>query len=69
MASDRPRTLCPTCGEAIEPEDTTVIEAVERLPAPTFGDPGDAVEGLRYAFHEECWDEGDPLYRRVDRPE
>jgi hypothetical protein len=44
--SDRAQTLCPTCGEAIEPEERNVVEAVEIRAAPGFGAPGDAVEGM-----------------------
>jgi hypothetical protein len=63
--SDRPRTICPTCGEPIEPEDTDVIEAEEIRPAPGFGAPGDTVRGMKYVFHKGCFPENDPKYRRL----
>ena len=36
--SDRPRTRCPTCERAIEPDETDVVEAVEIVPVPGFGE-------------------------------
>jgi hypothetical protein len=62
--SDRPRTKCPTCGEVIEPDELDVVEAVEIRSVPGFGAPGDTAEGLRVVFHESCFDEDDPNYRR-----
>ena len=63
--SDRPRTECPTCGEAIEPEETDVVEAVEVVPVPGFGAPNDTTEGMGALFHPDCFPEGDRRYRRV----
>ena len=63
--SHRPRTLCPSCGQAIEPDETHVVEAVELVPVPGFGAPDDKAEGMRVAFHVSCFDEGDPNYRRL----
>jgi hypothetical protein len=63
--SERPRTICPTCGEAIEPDETDVVEAVEIEDASTFGEPGDVVEGMRAVFHAAHFPEGDPRYRRL----
>jgi hypothetical protein len=45
--SDRPRTLCPGCGEAIEPDEVDVVEAVEVVPVPGFEATGDTAEGNR----------------------
>jgi hypothetical protein len=63
--SDRPRTQCPNCGAAIEPEETDVVEAVEVVPVPGFGAPDDTAEGMGALFHRDCFPEGDPRYRRV----
>jgi hypothetical protein len=63
--NERPRTLCPTCGEPIEPDETEVVEAEEVRPAPGFGAPEDTAPGMRYAFHEACFPEDDPRYRRL----
>jgi|Tabmets5t2r1_1033131.scaffolds.fasta_scaffold601375_1 hypothetical protein len=65
----RPRTLCPACGEAIEPNEPDVVEAVKLEPAPGFGAPGDVAEGMNVVFHESCFPEGDPNYRRVSSEE
>jgi hypothetical protein len=63
--SERRRTLCPTCGEAIEPDEPDVIEAEEMVSMPGMGAPGDAEPGLRVVFHEAHFPEGDPRYRRL----
>jgi hypothetical protein len=65
MPSDRPRTVCPTCGEAIEPDETGVIEAVEIVSMPGMQAAGDTEEGLNVVFHESCFDDADPNYRRL----
>lgn len=65
VMSGRPRTLCPTCGEAIEPDEPDVIEAVEIVSVPGSGAPGDVAEGMKAVFHESCFPEGDPNYRRL----
>ncbi len=62
---DRPRTLCPVCGKAIEPEETDVVEAVEIRSEPGFGAPGDQVEGMKAVFHPHCFPEGSPEWRRL----
>jgi hypothetical protein len=62
---DRPRTICPRCGEAIEPDESNVVEAVEVVSTPGFGAAGDEAEGMRAVFHSACFDEGDPNYRRL----
>jgi len=63
--SDRPRTPCAGCGEAIEPDETDVVEAEEIEPVPGFGAPADTAEGMRAVFHERCFPAGDPRYRRL----
>jgi hypothetical protein len=63
--SDRSRTLCPTCGEAIEPDEPDVVEAVKLEPAPAFGASGDVVEGMKFVFHADCFPEDAPNYRRL----
>jgi len=63
--SDRPRTPCPACGRAIEPDETDVVEAVEIVPVPGFGAPGDTAEGMRAVFHTSCFREDDPGWRRL----
>jgi hypothetical protein len=63
--SDRPRPVCPTCGQAIEPEDPDAVEAVEIVPVPGFGALDDTAEGLGVLFHAACFPEGDPRYRRL----
>src|SRR5262245_31411774 len=65
QVNERPRTLCPTCREPIEPDELDVIEAEEIVPTEGFGSPSDTAEGLRVAFHIDCFPEGDPRYRRV----
>jgi hypothetical protein len=49
----------------IEPDETEVIEAVELVPTPSFGNPGDVTEGMGALFHVACFDVNDPRYRRV----
>ena len=63
--SDRPRTPCPTCGQAIKPDETDVVDAVEiGLLGPTFGGPSEPAEVRHAAFHPSCFSEGDPAWRR-----
>ena len=63
--SDRPRTPCPTCGQAIKPDETDVVDAVEiGLLGPTFGGPSEPAEVRHAAFHPSCFPEGDPAWRR-----
>ena len=64
--SDRPRTPCPTCGQAIEPDETDVVEAVEIVPVAgeTIIVPEDVV-GRRAAFHPACFPDDDPGWRRL----
>jgi hypothetical protein len=58
--------FCPTCGEAIEPDETGVVVAEEISPARGQGDAAyDTVGGRRDVFHESCFDDRDPNYRRV----
>jgi hypothetical protein len=63
--SERPLTLCPRCGDAIEPDESDVVGAVEIVPVPGFGAPADTAEGMRALFHPSCFREGDPRYRRI----
>jgi hypothetical protein len=63
--SDRPQTICPTCGEPIEPDAADVVEAEEIRSMPRFEAPGDEGPGRKYAFHSGCFPEGDPNYRRL----
>jgi hypothetical protein len=63
--NDRPRTVCPTCGEVIEPDERDVVKAVEIIPVPGFGAHTDTAEGLEVVFHEWHFPEGDPRYRRL----
>jgi hypothetical protein len=63
--SDRRRTLCPTCGQPIEPDETDVVEAVEIDPMVGFGEGPDTAEGMRDVFHPACFPEGDPGRRRL----
>jgi predicted nucleic acid-binding Zn ribbon protein len=64
--SDRQRTICPICGVAIEPDEPDVVEAVEIVPVSGFGEGGgDVADGMRAVFHERCFPEGDPSYRRL----
>ena len=62
--SDRPRTICPTCGEAIEPDESDVVEAVEIVPVQGSGAPSDIAEGMRVVFHPSCFPKGHSGYRR-----
>jgi hypothetical protein len=52
MMSDRPRTICPTRGEGIESDEPGVVKAVEIVPVPGFGAPGDTAEGMKALFQE-----------------
>jgi hypothetical protein len=64
--SDRPRTPCPTCGEMIEPDEPDVVEAEEIVSMPGMGAGAtDTAEGMKAVFHEACFPEGDPDYRRL----
>jgi hypothetical protein len=63
--TDRPPTVCPTCGEAIEPHERDVIEAHEIVSVPGFGAAADTAEGPREVFHRDCFPEGNPRYRRI----
>ena len=63
--SDRTRTICPSCGEAIEPDESDVVEAVEIVSVPAFGAPDNVAEGMKALFHERCFPEGHPNYRRL----
>jgi len=64
--SNKIRPLCPTCREAIELDDPDVVQAVEIVPVPGFGEgAGDVAEGRREVFHAGCFPEGDPSYQRL----
>jgi hypothetical protein len=64
--TERPRTLCPTCGEAIEPDEVNVVEADElaEMP-PTFGGTGEIEVIRRAAFHPACFPQRHPRWRLV----
>jgi hypothetical protein len=64
--TDRPRTLCPTCHQAIEPDESEVVEAIEVDSVAGFGAPADTADAMRVVFHPTCFPEGDPSYRRLD---
>jgi hypothetical protein len=49
----------------IEPHETDVVVAEEIVPAPGFGAPGDIAHGMKAVFHEACFREDDPNYRRL----
>jgi hypothetical protein len=64
--SDRPRTICPTCRVAIEPDETDVVVAEQIKWTPGQGDAAyDTAPGIRDVFHESCFDDRDPNYRRL----
>jgi hypothetical protein len=43
-----------------------VIEAVEVVSVPGFGEGAqDVADGMRAVFHERCFPEDDPSYRRL----
>jgi hypothetical protein len=57
---ERPRTICPTCGDVIEPDELDVVEAVEIVAVPGFDAPSDTAEGMGVVFHPSCFPEGHP---------
>ena len=57
--------ICEMCRDQVERGEPGVVEAVELVPAATFGDPHGTAEGLHVFFHEVCFPYGSPSYRRV----
>jgi hypothetical protein len=64
--SDQPRTLCESCREPINPDAPGVVRAVEQKDLTGFGQARDMGDGMGVLFHEDCFPDGDPRYRRAD---
>jgi hypothetical protein len=62
--SEEPFTICEGCRQQIDPDAPDTVKAVELVPAPTFGNSHDVLEGFGVLFHEVCF-VGEPLYKRV----
>jgi hypothetical protein len=58
--------LCPRCREEVDPDDPDTIRTFEQVATPTFGELDDTRDGMRAAFHPDCYDPGDPRYQRED---
>jgi hypothetical protein len=57
--------VCESCREQVDPKDPTIVHAFEVVQVGGFGQPGgEEGEGMGVLFHESCFDEEDPRYRR-----
>ena len=68
MTDDEPFSICEMCRERVEPADPDVVYAVEVVRIDRMGGT-DYVEGMGSYFHEWCYPEGSPQYRRKPKPE
>jgi hypothetical protein len=57
---------CPTCGQAVDPDDPSTVTAYEQVSTATFGEPQDTADGFKYDFHPACFPDGSPMWRRAD---
>jgi hypothetical protein len=63
---NQPLAKCPACRRLITPEQVDVVEAVVIRPVPGFGTgPADTAEEPGFVFHEACFPDGDPNWRRL----
>lgn len=56
----------PSVSRGGRPDDPDTIRTFEQVATPTFGELDDTRDGMRAAFHPDCYDPGDPRYRRED---
>jgi hypothetical protein len=64
MTSDEPFHICESCRERIDPNAPDTVAANEMTRVETFGSTGEYLEGIGVFFHEGCYPEGSPAYRR-----
>jgi len=62
--SDRPFHRCEGCVKRIDPEAPDTVAAVEMVRTVAMGPTIECVEGMGVLFHEYCYPEGSPDYRR-----
>jgi hypothetical protein len=58
------RHLCEECGQEVDPEHPNVVHALQICQAGGYGATRHELEGVVALFHDRCFDEGDPRYRR-----
>ena len=62
-------TICETCRERVERDESGVVEAVElSVPVGGFGSAADnnaVAEGMHVLFHETCFPHGTRRYRLI----
>jgi hypothetical protein len=64
---DEVRAACSGCNTQIDPNDPTLIVAVEvRTDLVTFGGPEPPVDGMPGLFHPECFAAAGSGWRRAD---
>jgi hypothetical protein len=59
-------TLVATCRKEIDPDAPETIRAVEVHDLPGFQQAHDYVDGMKAAFHQQCYPTGSTRYRRID---
>jgi hypothetical protein len=47
-------SLCPYCGEQVDPDAEGVVYARQQVDAPGFGQKHDVIDGLGAFFHPMC---------------
>jgi hypothetical protein len=68
VASDETYTLCPYCGERVEPDEPGVVYAAEQRELTAMGPTRQIVDGMGGYFHASCPPEA-VGYARRPRPE
>jgi hypothetical protein len=63
------RTVCERCREPLDSDDPDAVTAVEIVKTVAFGPTVEYHDGVRATFHERCFPEGDPGYRRLSPDE
>jgi hypothetical protein len=56
-------SICETCREQLDPEDSDVVRAFEQVDVTGFGEARNSVDGLGVYFHEGCFPHGSRRYR------
>jgi hypothetical protein len=64
--TDEPYNICEGCRERIDPDAPNTVAAVEMVRTEAMGPTVEYLEGMRVLFHEGCYPEGSPNYRRKD---
>jgi hypothetical protein len=64
VSTEEPYTLCPDCGERVEPEAPGVHYGVEQREMRTFGPTVEIVDGFGGFFHPGCSPEAVGYVRR-----